>query len=495
MSKRILNRVTAYLFFNSNSFLNPQGQTICLYWEWFAFFIGANHMITVINTRVGQNRGKARIWLEGKKITPSFEPGNFFNLEKDEVNKNLILKPDANGTHKVSVRNKNNRKYPIIELRGDDVSFFDISMLLRVVVRKGSITIEIHGRERKHNERVSCFLNKLLKKQPLDVGSIFTGLGVLDNAVHTGLSDCGIESSTKFIVERESKYIESMLFNQPELFSADCTIVHSNIEDVEFSKNTDTFVDIIIGSLPCTGSSPAGRTKKKLVNAESDSDCGASFFYWLNFILKFKPLIIVMENVVNYLKTASMRVIESVLETFGYNLNIKQLNGNDFQVIENRDRMSLVAINNHLTNIKNFDIEKTTPINIEKQTIEDILENIPQDSKRWKNYEYLADKEKRDKINGNGFKRNLVNCSDTSVCTIRRLYQKGGSCDPFLLNKENETSRLFTPLEHARIKGIPEHLILGSSDAIAHEMLGQSVIYPAFRSLGRTIGNWINSIH
>ena len=29
MSKRILNRVTGYLFFNSNSFLNPQGQFTC----------------------------------------------------------------------------------------------------------------------------------------------------------------------------------------------------------------------------------------------------------------------------------------------------------------------------------------------------------------------------------------------------------------------------------------------------------------------------------
>jgi len=49
--------------------------------------------------------------------------------------------------------------------------------------------------------------------------------------------------------------------------------------------------------------------------------------------------------------------------------------------------------------------------------------------------------------------------------------------------------RLFTPAEHARLKGIPERLIEGiTSPTTAHAYLGQSVIWPAFRVLGEVIG-------
>lgn len=49
-----------------------------------------------------------------------------------------------------------------------------------------------------------------------------------------------------------------------------------------------------------------------------------------------------------------------------------------------------------------------------------------------------------------------------------------------------------TAVEHARIKGVPEHLIDGLSNTVGHEVLGQSVIYAPFKDLGQHIGNALN---
>jgi len=48
--------------------------------------------------------------------------------------------------------------------------------------------------------------------------------------------------------------------------------------------------------------------------------------------------------------------------------------------------------------------------------------------------------------------------------------------------------RQLTPVEHARVKGIPESLIAGVPATVAHEILGQSVIFPAFEAVGLAVG-------
>lgn len=64
-----------------------------------------------------------------------------------------------------------------------------------------------------------------------------------------------------------------------------------------------------------------------------------------------------------------------------------------------------------------------------------------------------------------------------------------------MVHPENEAlARIFTPLEHCRLKGIPAYMVEGVSDTTAHQILGQSVIYPAFvavaKQLGTSIAAW-----
>src|SRR3546814_16514195 len=60
--------------------------------------------------------------------------------------------------------------------------------------------------------------------------------------------------------------------------------------------------------------------------------------------------------------------------------------------------------------------------------------------------------------------------------------------DPTLL-------RQITPVEHARIKGVPEKMIAGLGITIAHQMLGQSIFAKPFRALADHYGNALLAWH
>ena len=63
------------------------------------------------------------------------------------------------------------------------------------------------------------------------------------------------------------------------------------------------------------------------------------------------------------------------------------------------------------------------------------------------------------------------------------------STDPFIKHPgDAELTRLLTVTEHAAVKGAPSELVQGLSDTVAHEVLGQGVVYPLFVAVGRFIG-------
>jgi DNA (cytosine-5)-methyltransferase 1 len=106
--------------------------------------------------------------------------------------------------------------------------------------------------------------------------------------------------------------------------------------------------------------------------------------------------------------------------------------------------------------------------------------------------QYLKDKEVRDKAAGKGFMRQEVDAASISVPTITRGYMKRRSTDPFLRHPENpDLLRLFTPSEHARIKGIPEEFVANLSGTMAHQLLGQSILMKPFLHVGKALGKAI----
>lgn len=451
-------------------------------------------MLTVVNTKLGESRGVPRVWLEGRKLgLAAFQPGQSLSVTFDKASKKVCLKIAANdedGQFSVSQRSKYGRVDPLIEIRSDELRdvFGDVGVLLRVVIKDGTAVIEAHGFSIRTEERAQRLKAKLDNGEPLAIGSLFSGGGVIDAAIHDGLQRAGVSSYSKFVVEREFGYIDAMVRNQPDLFRADSVVVESDIAHVEFKR--PPLVEILIAGIPCTGASRAGKTKNAIALAEEHSDAGACFFHFLNFAAQVKPAIIVVENVQDYMSSAGYAVIKSVLSTWGYRLSDAILNGVEFGGLEARDRMCLVATTDGLDQSV-FDFSDVKPVTEKPSTLSEVLEDVADDDPSWKSYSYLAEKEVKDKAAGKGFKRTLVTGCEASVPTLRRLYHKGGSCDTFVAHPDGVRSRLFTPKEHARIKGVPARIIAGVSDTTAHEILGQGVVYPVFVAVGCALARFL----
>lgn len=444
-------------------------------------------MPVIVNTKLGQHRGKQRIWLEGEKLRRAgIEPGMRFNVQIRDTQ--LMLRFCENGQMRVSRRERNSRISPIIDVMSDQLAaIFRNAVTLRVTISKSCITVTTHQLHQRMQRRFSQLLNKLLDNKPLSVCSLFHGGGVLDRAIHTGLARAGIKSEVVVGVEVEDSYIESSLVNNKRLWADNACVLVSPIEQVALDRRPPE-VDLLIAGIPCTGASKAGRAKNKLAHAESHETAGAMFFHFLQFVLATNPSLVLIENLPEYQGTASMQVIRSVLETQGYVLQERVFDGNEFGALERRKRLCVLAISQGLE--QTFNLESIVATGEKRQQqLKDVLEPIALDSDRWRPFEHLKEKEIRDKAAGKNFSRQLLTGEETFCGTIGRGYSKCRSTEPFIIHPErSDLSRILTPIEHARVKGIPVDIIDGLSDTTAHEILGQSVIFPVFESIAIHIG-------
>ncbi|MDH0477387.1 DNA cytosine methyltransferase [Aeromonas caviae] len=447
----------------------------------------------VIATKLGENKGLPRVWCEGRKLArEGIEVGMKyqlnFNQETGQVKVNFGHDlPSANGTvSRRKVRGTVDEYLPLIDMNDQEfLKLFDTSDAIRIAIRGLKMTITAQTCVTDADERADALHTKLMNGKPLTVCSLFHGGGVLDNAIHSGLARAGVKSYVKVAVELESKYLESSLKNNPDMFKDDSVLFEGSIE--HFNPRNGTKVDLLIAGIPCTGASLSGRAKNKLAHAEEHEGAGALFYYFLNAVVALNPAVCVIENVEPYANTASMAVIRSVLSSRGYTLEETILDASDFGCLEKRRRLCVVAhtgnsmIGDVLTNLVSTSVR---PANVGE-----ILENIPGDDPRWKSFDYLVEKEIADKAAGKGFARQLITRESESYGTIGRLYAKCRSTEPFLQHDTDPAlSRLLTPVEHARGKGVPVSLIDGLSDTTAHEILGQGVAWTPFEAVGFAVG-------
>lgn len=447
-------------------------------------------MTTIINTKIGESRNVARLWLEGQKLARAgVQSGMKYALQRSVGERAELKQVDdtyQGKTYHVSIRNRRGIATPLIEVRTDELREIFSSERIRVAIRQGRILITANHLDVKQREREQELKRRLKEGVPLGVCSLFHGGGVLDKAMHSGFKRAGIASFVQVAAELESGYLDASIRNNPELWTQESLAVCGDIAEMNLGNNAP-HCSVLWAGIPCTGASLAGRSRNGLDCAEAHEDAGAMFVYFLDAVRAVNPAVILIENVPPYQNTASMMVIRSVLSSLGYTLSEAVLNGNDFGALERRSRLVVVAISKGLPA---FNFDGLRPVKAKEEALAEVLEDIPLDSDRWRTFDYLAEKEKRDLKAGKGFKRQLLDGSEEFCGTIGKSYQKCRSTEPFIRHPANpELSRLLTPVEHARVKGIPEEVIAGESDTIAHEILGQSVIFPQFEAVGLALGN------
>ena len=196
---------------------------------------------------------------------------------------------------------------------------------------------------------------------------------------------------------------------------------------------------------------------------------------------------LVLENVEEYAKSASAQLMRHQLADMGYRVEEFVLRARDFGALENRVRWALVALSDGVPSLGS--VEPNEASGEPAMALGDLLDAVPLDSPSWSPMNYLRDKEARDRAAGKGFAMQVVTPASTSVPTIRKQYNKGGSTDPYVQHPERaELLRKFTPAEHARIKGVPATLVADMSATAAHEALGQGIVVAPFRALFKRLG-------
>lgn len=441
-------------------------------------------------TSIGSNRGRPRLWLQGSKpAMAGFNPGLRFNIHKDAERNMLTLAVSPNGTHGVCQKvARNGQSVPVIDINSSEVlSIFEGFNAVRVIVQAGKIYILPEAVEIAKKERLQRLRSKITAGDALNCGSVSHGGGVLDHALHSGLEVAGIKTRLAFANEIRPELLEHARAHNG-IWDESTVPLAAPVQTLAFDEwamSKLPKVEVLVAGLPCSGASRAGRAKNGAGHAEAHPEVGHLVVAFLAVIAKVNPAVVVFENVTNYSNAASMCIMRNQLRDFGFVVHETVVKAQDWNVLEHRERMCMVAVTEGLE----FDFAALKrPEHVERR-IADILDEVAPDSPMWSTMQGLKDKEVRDKENGKNFMMQIVK-NDSSKCpTITKSYSKIRSTDPKLQHPNDPSLlRQFTPDEHARIKGIPVSLIEGLPQTIAHEVLGQSICYDPFREVGRCLG-------
>ena len=417
-------------------------------------------------TAAKETKRGTRIWIEGQKLGLSgFTPDALYTVLYDGIAKRITLSLDSvTGSKRVTKSTRNGKDRPIIDLQSKMVdSVFSGGDRLRVTFNHGQIIISQHHEVTSQEQREDRFQERsdsgtLLK------ASMFTGGGISTDAITQAISQSGLNSRMSWVCEMEVKYIESAGQNCMSI-DDDTAFLVGMAEEIEPHLYSE--VDVLSFSMPCAGFSKAGKSKHKQT---SENHSGTALFGVINAIKASNPSVIISENVTEALDSPIYQLLTSELRRTGYKVFEQILDQRHTASIENRARYWMVAVSE---GIAPESLELPQVIQ-DQPTIASILEANP--SEKWSTNDYLHAKAERDLAAGKGFKRQLITGAETTCGTIGRYYAKKRSTEPFVVNSEG-LERLFTPIEHARVKSVPEHLIQGISKTTAHEILGQSVDY------------------
>lgn len=443
--------------------------------------------------KIGQNKGAPRVWLEGSQtMRAGFSPGHKFDVVVH--GQTVVLQSNPDGTRVVSAKKAGDKINPVIDLNSKELlAIFDGMSSIRVVVKKGEIYLLPLASEIKKQERFKRLKGKLENGDPLTIGSMSHGAGVLSHAIHSGLQAGGIRTEIGFTNEIRGELLEHAAVHN-DAWSERTQIFAGPMQELAFDERGVAHipkVEVLEMGLPCSGASRAGKSKRALEHPEAHPEVGHLVVAALVIVNKSNAAVVVLENVPEYAHSASADILRNQLRDMGYTTHERVLNGKEWGSLENRNRWCMVAVTQGIA----FDFDQLMPPSTRMRQVGDILDpSIGPDDERWRSFQYLKDKEERDRERGNGFGMQVVDPCSEAVPTLRKGYHKGGSTDPLLRHPENpDLLRQFTAAEHARIKGVPEHLVDGLSNTIAHEVLGQGVVYQPFKDVGEHLGNALSA--
>lgn len=440
---------------------------------------------------IGSNRGKPRIWLQNQEVAGAgLAPGDRFDIHMKGGT--VVLKANPDGSRVVSYKeDRQGNRNPVIDLNSSQLlALFDGMSSIRLVQREGEIYLLPLASEIRKKERLSRIKNKVQSGEPLTVGSLSHGAGLLSHAVHEGLKQAGLESRTQFANEIRPELLEHSARTH-EHWTPQTIALAAPMQELAFDDAAMRHIprtDVMEMGLPCSGASKAGRAKRGTAQPEDHPLVGHLVVAALIILAKANPAVVIFENVVPYASSASASILRNQLRDLGYSTHETVLKGADFNCLEHRDRWCMVAV----TEGMHFDWGMLQLPDKKPLLLSDVLDDIPLDHPMWSEMKGLKAKQEHDIAAGKGFLMQTFAGDAEKIATITKGYAKVRSTDPKIEHPTDpDLLRQITPAEHARIKQFPEHVIEGLSATIAHEVLGQSILKGPFVSAAHTAGQSI----
>ena len=449
-------------------------------------------MKSYVVTRIGENKGQPRIWVEGKRVASAgFSPGTHYSVEASPGRLTLTVKDD--GTRVVSIRKRGDRELPIIDLNSQEISkVFGGLEVVRVVLLENAIHILPLATELKRQEREERVQSRVAKGQPILVGSLSHGGGVLSHAIHEGFLKAGVPVALAFANDIRDDLLEHAS-HVNDAWNADTMSLSAPMQQLavdRWAMQRLPKVDIIECGIPCSGASSSGRAKRHLSCAESHPEVGHLIHAFLSIVEQVNPAFVLVENVPNYSNTASAWILRHQLRDLGYTVTETEVRGSEWGALEDRKRFVLLGVSSGLSLSLDDLVAPMTPAGC----ISDILDPIALDDPRWSLMPGLKAKQERDIAAGKGFRMQVMEGVENRIPTLTKGLAKNRSTDPKIRHPtQGDLLRIPTPAEHARCKLVPERLIEGLCETTAHELLGQSVIAAPFKALGEMMAQCIRN--
>jgi DNA (cytosine-5)-methyltransferase 1 len=443
--------------------------------------------------KIGSNRGIPRIWMEGRRIAKAgFGPGQRYEVAVKGAR--ITLTVLANGSRVVSSRKRGDEELPIIDLNSQELlRLFEGMESVRIVMRENEIHLLPTASAMREQDRMRRLKEKLSAGEPLSIGSLTHGGGVMSLAVHTGFDAAGVPAELAFANDIRDELLSQAGEKNPA-WSERTQYLATPLQELAFdlwALDRLPKVDLLEAGLACSAASVAGRARRGLSHPEEHPEVGHLVIGFLAVISRVNPPIIMLEQVLPYSSSASMSLIRTTLREWGYVLHESTVTGEEFNALEHRTRMVMVAVTRGMD--FNFDrLEKPEKV---KRKLGEILEDVPLDDPSWSKMEGLKAKEIRDKELGRSFAMQIFTADDDHLNTLTKGISKNRSTDCKVRHPvDPELLRMPTVLEHARAKNIPPVLIEGLCKTTAHELLGQSCIFDAFVAVGKLIAQTLKNV-
>jgi len=449
-------------------------------------------LLTYAVRKLGTHRGSPRLWLEGREPSKGgFRPGVRFNVQVDRERSLLVLAVAKDGLRIVSTKRKQHAAaegIPVIDINSRQLlEVFANLSAVRVVVEPGRISIlpvatEVRARRRRERARA-----RIEAGEPLSIGTVASGIGILDGAAHAGLAQAGLQARLAFFNEIREDCVDHMVQRNP-VVEPDTIHLNAPMQELAFDAAAMARlpeVDLLVGGIPCSGASRAGKAQRGSSHAEAHPEVGHLVVGFLAIIAKVNPVAIVLENVVPWASTASMHILRHQLRDLGYAVHETVLKSADWNLVEHRDRLCVVAITQGLA----FDFQGLVPPAPTQRRFAEIMDEVPLDASCWSPMTYLKAKRVRDEASGSNFKMTIVNPDSPKLATMTKTLWKRQSTGNFVQHPlDPELLRLPTVCEHARAKGVSLDLVQDVGLTFGHEVLGQSISVPPFVAVFKLLG-------